>query len=297
MTTQSRVAGLGGTITGQTRVVGVIGHPVRHTLSPVIHNAGFRSTGADFVYVAFDVAPGAASSALEALRVLDLAGLSVTMPHKSDVARAVDRLVESARRLDSVNTVEVATGGDLIGHSTDGDGLIASLEHRGVSVDGARTTVLGAGGAGRSVIDALSRHGARTINIVNRTLSVAERAVDLAPGRSSAVSIEDERAVRAAITASDIVINATSVGMGESSATSHASYPFDPTALTNEQIVVDLVYHPIETPLLRAAAETGCRVVDGLGMLVHQAALQQAIWTGQLPDVEEMTRAARQALQ
>lgn len=285
-------------VTGQTRVVGVIGHPVRHSLSPVIHNAGFRSTGVDYTYVAFDVAPGAAVAALDALRVLDLAGLSVTMPHKADVARAVDRLVESARRLDSVNTVEVDSGGSLIGHSTDGDGLVSSLVHSDVDVNGKTIAVFGSGGAGRSVIHSLATHGAAVIHVINRTVVSARSAAELADGRALAHASDDHRAVRDSVSASDIVINATSIGMGvrgEGSVRS-SDLPFDPTFLSSRQTVVDLVYHPIDTPLLRAAADRGCRAVDGLGMLIHQAALQQVIWTGERPDVEEMTRVARRAL-
>lgn len=286
-------------ISGRTRVVGVIGHPVRHSLSPLIHNAGFRSTGVDYTYVAFDVAPGAAVAALDALRVLDLAGLSVTMPHKADVARGVDRLVESARRLDSVNTVEVDSGGSLCGHSTDGDGLVSSLTHSDVDVNDRTISVFGSGGAGRSVIHSLATHGAAAIHVINRTIATARKAAELADGRAVAHSSDDDVAVREAIVTSDIIINATSIGMGArvDGKIGSADVPFDPALLTTRQTVVDLVYHPIDTPLLRAAAERGCRIVDGLGMLVHQAALQQVIWTGERPDVEEMTRVARQALQ
>jgi len=286
-------------ITGHTRVVGVIGHPVRHSLSPVIHNTGFRSTGVDYTYVAFDVAPGAAMAALDALRVLDLAGLSVTMPHKADVARGVDRLVDTARRLDSVNTVEVESGGGLCGHSTDGDGLVSSLAHSDVDVSGRAISVFGSGGAGRSVIHSLATHGAARIHVINRTVAAAHRAAELADGRAVAHASDDEGAVREAVATSDIIINATSIGMGApvDGRNGSTDFPFDPALLTTGQTVVDLVYHPIETPLLRAASDRGCCVVDGLGMLVHQAALQQVIWTGERPDVEEMTRAARQALQ
>lgn len=284
-------------ITAHTRVVGVIGHPVRHSLSPVIHNAGFRSTSADYVYVAFDVAPGKADAALEAVRTFDIAGLSVTMPHKSDVARAVDRLVPSAERLDSVNTVEVGEDGALIGHSTDGDGLVSSLEHNDVSVSGQDIVVLGAGGAARSVIDAFIRRGSRSITVVNRTLESARRTEKWDPARVRALEATDDD-VRHAVKGSRIVVNATSIGMGLSprAEISPSDLPVDINWLNPEQIIVDLVYHPIDTPLLRSARAARCKVVDGLGMLVHQAALQQKIWTGLFPDVDEMTRAAVRAL-
>lgn len=285
-------------LTAATRVVGVIGHPVRHSLSPVIHNAGFRSTGVDYVYVAFDVAPGAARAALDSLRVLELAGLSVTMPHKTDVALAVDELVESARNLNSVNTVEVRPGGHLLGHSTDGDGLIASLRHRDLDVRDHHVAVIGAGGAARSVIDALARHGAASVAIVNRTLSSARSAIALAHGRGSAHSLNDEVDVRDVVSACEIIVNATSVGMDTDSSGGQPvrDLPFDTDLLRPEHAVVDLVYHPLVTPLLSAAADRGCRVFDGLGMLIHQAALQQEIWTSHRPDIAEMTEAALRAL-
>lgn len=285
-------------ITGQTRVVALIGHPVGHSLSPVIHNAGFRSTGLDYAYVAFDVQPGSAEAALQALRVLNISGFSVTMPHKSDVARGVDVLVESARKLDSVNTVEVGDQGKLIGHSTDGDGLVASMAFCDIDVRDRSLAVFGAGAAGRSIVDALARHGAHAVHIVNRTLEEAQRAAELASGRADAFDMSNSDVMRSVIDSSDIVINATSVGMGGSSTgePNVSEMPFDPSMLAPRHVVVDLVYHPIATPLLRAASARGCEIVDGLGMLIHQAALQQVIWTGEHPDVREMTQAALRAL-
>lgn len=286
-------------ITGHTRVVALIGHPVGHSLSPVIHNAGFCSTGQDYAYVAFDVAPGSAKLALDALRVLNIAGYSVTMPHKSDVAASVDTLIESACRLDSVNTVEVSADGRLIGHSTDGDGLVASLQYCDIDVRDRSVAVFGAGAAGRSIIDAIARHGARSVSIVNRTLEEARRAADLAADRTEAFDMADEDVLRSIVANSDIVINATSVGMGGSreGEPQASEMPFDPDILQSRHVVVDLVYHPINTPLLRAASARGCEIVDGLGMLIHQAALQQVIWTGEHPDVSEMTQAAIRALE
>jgi len=141
-------------------VAALIGHPVGHSLSPALHRAAFAAAGLDWEYVAFDVAPGSATAALDAVRVLGIAGLSVTMPHKSDVAAAVDALDPAAAALRSVNTVVRAPGGRLVGHSTDGAGFVASLEASGVTVAGTRIAILGAGGAARSVVDALGRCGA-----------------------------------------------------------------------------------------------------------------------------------------
>jgi shikimate dehydrogenase len=260
------------------KLAGVIGSPIAHSLSPAIHNAAFRALGADWVYVAFEVAPGQAGAALNAMRVLGLGGLSVTTPHKEAVADGVDELAPAAAALRSVNTVVVDDAGRLIGHSTDGDGLVAALGEADVAVAGATVVVAGAGGAARSVVDAVGRAGAGEILIVNRTPTRAAEAAGLS-ARARVGSSAD-------VSDAGVVVNATTVGMGSD------EVPFDPVLLRPDQVVVDLVYHPLETRLLYAARERGCRVVDGLAMLVHQAVLQQELWTGRRPDSSVMRAAA-----
>ena len=281
-------------ISAQTSVVGVIGDPVRHSLSPVIHNAGFRSLGVDWVYVAFEVTAGKTADSLSALRTLHLRGLSVTMPHKTEMATLVDRSSAAAIALRSVNTVEVASDGALVGHSTDGEGLLQNLRSHGVQVENLSVLVIGAGGAGRSVVDALTRHGCNRVVVANRSLDAAVFAAGLAPVGSPAIALSDELALRRATQECDLIIHATSMGMGETGSESVLPMPLD--LLQQRHIVVDLVYHPLHTALLRVAKEKGCQIVDGLGMLVHQAALQQEIWTGHLPDIQAMLAAASQAL-
>jgi shikimate dehydrogenase len=264
------------------RIAGVIGCPVGHSLSPVLHNAAFRAGGIDAHYAAFEVAPGRAAAALDAVRTLGLLGLSVTTPHKEDVAAHVDELSVAAAALRSVNTVVVGRDGHLVGHSTDGDGLVASLTEHGVSVAGTRVALLGAGGAARSLVDALGRAGATEIAVVNRSEDRAEAAATLA-----AVARVGSRSD---VVLADVVINATSVGMGSD------ELPVDPVLLQTDQVVVDIVYHPLATALLRVAEARGCRTIDGLGMLVHQAALQQQLWTGVRPDPAVMRAAAEAEL-
>lgn len=259
-------------------VAAVIGHPVAHSLSPALHNAAFAAAGLDWVYVAFDVAPGAAGAALDAMRTLGIAGLSVTMPHKEDVAAAVDALDPAAAALRSANTVVREADGRLVGHSTDGAGFVASLAEAGVTVAGRRVVVLGAGGAARSVVDALGRAGAADVVVVNRTTARAEQA--------AALTTAGRVGSPADVPAAEIVVNATSIGMGTT------EVPLDPGLLRAGQVVADLVYHPLETALLAAARAAGCTVVDGLGMLVHQAVLQQELWTGRRPDPGVMRAAA-----
>jgi shikimate dehydrogenase len=230
------------------------------------------------VYVAFDVAPGRAAEALAAMRVLGLRGLSVTTPHKEDVAAGVDALAPAAASLRSVNTVVVTDSGCLVGYSTDGDGVTAALAAAGTAVAGLVVAVVGAGAAGRSVIDAVGRAGAADVIVVNRTEARAIEAAQLA----SAARLGGPTDIAAA----DVVVNATSVGFGND------EVPFDPALLRPHQVVVDVVYHPLETSLLQAARAAGCRVVDGLAALVHQAVRQQELWTGQRPDPSVMRDAA-----
>ncbi len=275
-------------ITGTTQLAGVIGSPVRHSLSPVIHNAAFAAGGLDWVFVAFEVVPGAAVSALGAMRALGLAGMSVTMPHKEDVAAAVDELDPAARALRTVNTVVRRPDGRLTGYSTDGPGFVASLAEAGIDPAGMTVAVLGAGGAARAVIDALARAGAARIAVINRSADRAGLAAALAPGIGVV-------GVPADIVTADLVVNATSIGMGVVEATA-ADVPCDVALLRPGHIVADLVYHPLETGLLAAARAAGATTVDGLGMLVHQAALQQHLWTGVKPDPVAMRAAAEAEL-
>jgi len=270
-------------ITGATTVAAVIGSPVRHSLSPALHNAAFEAAGVPWVYVAFDVAHGDASHALDAMRALGIGGMSVTMPHKEMVAANVDELDPAAAALRSVNTVVRTPQGALKGYSTDGAGFVASLAEAGVEVVGRSVVVLGAGAAARAVIDALARAGATTVTVVNRSVDRAQEAAALA-GSAGRVGVVDD------VTAADVVVNATSVGMASD------DLPLDAAMLRSGQVVADLVYHPLETALLAAARAGGAIAVDGLGMLVHQAALQQELWLGVKPDTAVMRAAALREL-
>jgi len=271
------------TISGATRLAAVIGSPVRHSLSPALHNAAFAQLGVDWVYTALEVAPGRAQAAVDAMRALGLGGMSVTMPHKEGVAQAVDSLDPAAAALLSVNTVVPQADGSLKGYSTDGAGFVASLVAQGVPVAGQSVCVLGAGGAGRAIVDALARAGATRVVVVNRTFSAAEQSAALAGAAGSVGTAADLREA-------DLVINATSIGMGTD------DLPCDAAFLHRGQAVADIVYHPRDTALLRAARTAGATVVEGLGMLVHQAALQQQLWHGLVPDVAVMAAAAEREL-
>jgi shikimate dehydrogenase len=271
-----------GPITGATRLAAVIGSPVRHSLSPALHNAAFEAAGVDWRFVAFDVAPGSATDAVAAMRTLGIGGFAVTMPHKADVAAAVDEVDAAAAALQSVNTVVLREDGTTFGASTDGQGFVDSLRSDGVDLDGRRVVVLGAGGAARSIVDALGRSGVADIALVNRTAATAAAVSSLA--EVARVGGLDD------VAAADVLVNTTSVGMGSD------ELPVDPSVLHDRLTVADIVYHPLRTALLVAAEAAGAATVDGLGMLVHQAVLQQRLWTGVAPDPLVMRRAAEAEL-
>ena len=268
-----------------TQLAAVIGSPVRHSLSPAIHNAAFAATGLDWAYLAFDVDEAAVGAALAGSRALGLRGLSVTMPLKEAVARTVDRLSDRARILGAVNTVVVRPSG-LVGDNTDGPGFMAALPG-GWEATGRRCLVAGAGGAARAVILALAEAGAAEIVVVNRSEERAATAVALAPGVARPGAFAD-------VAGADLVVNATPSGMAGTPIA--AGTLIGPELLRAGQVVVDLVYHPVRTALLEAASDRGAVAVDGVGMLVHQAAHAFTLWTGMPAPVEAMAAAARAAL-
>jgi shikimate dehydrogenase len=278
-------------VTGRTRLAAVIGDPVRHSLSPAIHNAAFRELGLDWVYVALPVPEGQGRAAVKAMRTLGIDGLNVTMPHKTDVARAVDRLSATAKALKSVNTI-VRVGDDLVGESTDGDGFVNALrDDEGLDPVGKRFLVVCAGGAARAVVRAVAVAGAAEVVVVARNADRAKACARLAGAGVGRTGVADEAADV------DVIVNATPVGMSEVAAGPGASpYPVDPARLAPGQLVADLVYNPLVTPLVAAAHERGVAAVNGIGMLIHQAALAFRLWTGEDAPLAAMSAGALAAL-
>jgi shikimate dehydrogenase len=266
-------------IAATTRVAAVIGDPVRHSLSPRLHNAAYRAMDLDWVLVAFEVPDGGAPAAIDAARALELVGYAVTMPHKSAVAALCDELSPDAAALHSVNTVTVLPGGRIAGDSTDGAGFLRSLADAEVDPSGRSVLLLGAGGAARAVARSLGVAGAQVV-VAARNPAAAEHAAALAGGTAAGW---DDRAAIAATAA--IVVNATPLGMaaraGAAGELAADQDLLDVGVLGPDHAVVDLVYHPIETRFLRTARARGAVAVSGLGMLVHQAALQVERWSGQ----------------
>ena len=281
---------------GTTRVAAVIGDPIAHSLSPTLHNEAFRALGLDWVYVAFRVAAGDGAAAVGAMRTLGLAGLSVTMPHKADAARAVDRLGPVAARLGVVNTVSrVVDGGieELLGESTDGAGYLDSLAEDGFDPAGARCVVLGTGGAARAVTLALAGAGSAEVAVAGRNAEGVANCVALAGAAGSPIDASVGNDLQERVRAADLVVNATPVGMGPGDGT---PFGIGREWLRPGQFVSDLIYAPAVTPLLEEAREAGAARANGLGMLIHQAGHQIRMWTGQRPPLEAMSAAAVRAL-
>lgn len=273
-------------VTGATRLAAVIGDPVRHSMSPTIHNAAFGELGLDWMYLALPVAAGGGADAVEAMRTLGIDGLSVTMPHKDAVAAAVDDRTEAVERLGACNCV-FRDGDRLVGDNTDGDGWVRAFEHdTATPLAGTRLGVIGAGGAARAIVEAAGRAGAEAIVVVNRTPAGAERAAALSP----VASVGDA----GALAGCDIVVNATSIGMA--GGPDPSGIPLSGSWIGEHHTIADIVYRPRSTALLIEAERRGARTVGGLGMLVHQAAAAFERWTNHTAPVDTMTAAVLETL-
>lgn len=273
-------------LTGKGLVAGVMGWPVSHSRSPLLHGFWLRQYGIDGAYVPLAVSPDRAEQAIRALPALGLRGCNVTIPYKELAFRLVDRLDASARRIGAVNTIIVAPDGTLEGRNTDGYGfwenLVASAP-AAWSVAAGPSVVLGAGGAARAVVVALLDAGAPEIRLLNRTQARAvEIAADLGDPRIKVGDWEDRsRALDGAV----LLVNSTSQGM-----TGYPALEIDLVGLPNDALVTDIVYVPLVTPLLLAAQARGNPTVDGLGMLLHQARPGFHAWFGTDPQVTEDLR-------
>ena len=282
-------------ISGKTKVCGLIGDPVEHSLSPCLQNAAFKYCGLDFVYVVFKVKKEELKEAISGMRSLEIHGLNVTMPHKIDVIQYLDDLDETSKKIGSVNTI-LNKNGRLVGYTTDGKGALEALRYNGVDPSEKKVVILGAGGASRSVSLTLAKE-VKELVILNRTLRKAEELVkELLASQGIKVTIKarelNHRNAQQELQNADILINATSLGMRPHD----ALVPLDSSLLRSDLVVFDLVYEPLETRLLIEAKKQGATTVDGLAMLVFQGALSFEIWTGEKAPIEVMMKAASDEL-
>ena len=278
-------------ISGRTRVLGVIGDPIDHTLSPAMHNAALRALELDAVYLPFHVRPARLGAAIAGVRALDLLGINVTVPHKQAVMEHLDEISDEATVIGAVNTIAL-TDGILKGHNTDASGILENLHSEGgLETLPPRVVLLGAGGAGRAILYALLRQAeVREILLLNRTQSKAQslaRDLDPSGNRVTAGSFDQDHAER--LRASGLLINSTAAGMFPQAEVSPLD---DGRGLHRDMLVVDIVYKPQRTVLMEQAEKEGARALNGLGMLAHQGARSFAIWTGRTPPVDTMMEAA-----
>jgi shikimate dehydrogenase len=278
-------------VSGKTMVCGLIGDPVEHSMSPVMHNAAFEKIGLDYVYVTFRVKPEEVGKAIEGMRALNIKGLNVTIPHKVTVLQFLDKLDHLAEKIVAVNTI-VNDNGVLTGYNTDGAGLLQALLERGVEPQGKKIVILGAGGASRAISFTLADRGAHLV-ILNRLLEL-EWAKELA-GRISHIFSQEVKALELSrgnlagvLDKADILVNATSVGMSPDT----EGTPVDADLLRPGLVVFDAVYNPIKTRLLGEAEKAGAITTSGLDMLVWQGALAFEKWTGQKAPAELMKEEA-----
>ena len=282
-------------ITGSTQIVGLLGWPVGHSLSPAMHNAAFAHLDLDWRYVPLPVdpaRPGAIPQAVAGLRALGLRGANVTVPHKQAVMSCVDRLAPAAEAIGAVNTLAVEQDGSLLGDNTDAAGFIGDLRDHGVDLQDRHVLVLGAGGSARAVVYGLAQAGVARIAIVNRTLETAQALVAaLQPHvRGCPLTAYALPADLPGLAAqADLIVNCTSLGMTPNVDTS--PWP-EELPFRSGQIVYDLVYNPADTRLLRQAADAGAQAIGGLGMLVWQGAFAFERWTGMPAPVDVMRVAA-----
>jgi shikimate dehydrogenase len=279
-------------IGGATRLVGIIGDPVTRSLSPAIHNAAFAALAIDFAYVPLPVPAARVGEAVAGLRALGFRGANVTMPHKAAVLPFLDEVAGDARLIDAVNTI-VVDEGRLIGHTTDGEGFARALrEVEPGGAGGMPVLLLGAGGAARAVALALAREHVRSLTIADRTPTAAERLIERLQTRLRDVALRVvplDQLTPADVDSASLVVNATPLGMSES--LKLPSVVVD--TLRRGHVVFDLVYAKRPTNLLDEARLRGARTVDGLSMLVWQAAGSFELWTERPAPLDVMRSAAR----
>jgi shikimate dehydrogenase len=281
------------TISGKTTLVGLIGWPVGHSVSPPMHNAAFAALGLDWCYVPLPVPLEPATrigDAVRGLRALGLRGANVTVPHKQAVMPYLDQLTPAAQAIGAVNTIRIEADGQLLGDNTDAPGFVADLRDHGVDPTGQRVLVLGAGGSARAVVYGLAAAGSRAITICNRTWakanSLATEMQALFP--ACPMLVTDFSEPLAALSAdADLIVNSTSLGM-----TPHVDgLPWaTDVAFRPSQTVYDLIYNPPQTRLLQKASADGAQAIGGLGMLIWQGAIAFEIWTGSAAPVDVMRR-------
>lgn len=277
-------------ITGKTKLTGLIGSPVSHSISPQMHNEAFRQLGLDYVYLAFDVSPDSLKTAVDGLKSIGISGFNVTMPLKTAILPLMDELTPAAQIAGACNTV-INNGGKLTGHTTDGTGFMHAVSDAGYDIIGKSMVLLGAGGAATAICAQAALDGVKRIDIFeqniapffDKALQFAEKVRQHTNCAVSVYDINDHQALGKSISECEILTNATSVGM---SPNTDACLIPDASMLRPELIVCDIIYNPMETKLYKMAKSAGCPTFNGLYMLLFQGAASFRCWTGHNMPVE-----------
>lgn len=276
-------------ITGTTVLTGLLGSPVAHSISPLMHNESFRALGLDYAYLCFDVGTENLKTVVDGLRTMGARGWNITMPDKNRMCELADRLSPAAEISGAVNTI-VNEDGILTGYTTDGIGYVKSAEEAGVTLPGKTMTLLGGGGAATAILVQAALDGMKEIRVFNIKDDFYDRLLDIAAQLNKRTEckvtvhpLPDDEALRSSIETSDILTNGTGVGMAPN--TDACIIP-DASFLRPDLIVSDIIYNPRQTKLLKMAEETGCTFFNGLYMLLYQGAASFELWTGQKMPVD-----------
>ncbi|XRO74678.1 shikimate dehydrogenase [Methanocaldococcus sp. 28A] len=278
-------------IDAKTKVIGLIGHPVEHSFSPIMHNAAFKDKGLNYVYVAFDVLPENLKYVIDGAKALGIVGFNVTIPYKIEIMKYLDEIDKDAQLIGAVNTIKIEDG-KAIGYNTDGIGARMALEEEIGKVKNKNIVIFGAGGAARAVAFELAKDN--NIIIANRTVEKAENlAKEIAKKLNKKFGEEVKfSGLDVDLEDIDIIINATPIGM-------YPNVDVEPIVkadkLREDMVVMDLIYNPLETVLLKEAKKVNAKTINGLGMLVYQGAVAFKIWTGVEPNVEVMKKIIRKS--
>lgn len=272
-------------VSGKTKITGIFGYPIEHTLSPFMHNAAFESLGMDICYIAFKVSPEALQEAVQAVRCLDLLGVNITVPHKETVLPLLDRIHEEASFIGAVNTI-TNSGGMLTGYNTDGRGFLSSLSEEGIETGKKKICIVGAGGASRAISYYLSENASELYLYDIDGQKAGKLVNDLNKIRSNVRLLKQMNEIGKP----DIIINATPLGLKPDD-----PLPIDPDIITPDMTICDLVYR--KTGLLREAERRKAKILDGAGMLLWQGVLAFELWTETKPPVEIMRKALMSRIQ
>ena len=280
-------------ITGKTKVVAVIGNPIEHSLSPPMHNAAYKQMGMDYVYVAFKIEKDNLSHLIESAKTMGLVGLNVTIPYKTDIIEYLDEVDDTARRINAVNTIRFKDG-MAKGYNTDGTGAVKSIE-KYTELKNKKVLVLGAGGASKAITFTLLNHGINSLTIANRSRDNAIQLIDNLKKQTgfdkiNYVDIEQADTILEDV---DIIINTTPIGMYPNV---DADTPIKTEKINENHVVMDIIYNPLETKLLKNAKDNGATTISGTNMLINQGITAFEIFTGKTPSYESFEKALLEQL-